>query len=183
MKINLYPVFALLLLSTLMISCVSDQESAQVIYDRDVAAINDYIEANNLTNVKEYNDPTYGIRIIWQEVSDSGVEIELGDTLVVDYTGKLLSDRVFDSSIETVARDNNIYTSSREYIPLKFRLGLGSLIFGFEYGIAQMEEGDKATVFIPSDSGYGRNSNGDIPANSPLIFEMDLKEVIPGPTE
>ncbi|WP_296702270.1 FKBP-type peptidyl-prolyl cis-trans isomerase [Algoriphagus sp.] len=183
MKIKLYSLIALIAGVASFASCINKEESAEAVYARDVAAIEDYIQNSSLTNVKEYNDPTYGIRIIWQEVSGSGIPVELGDTLRVDYTGKLLSNKVFDSSIESVARDNNIYSSGREYIPLRFRIGLGALIFGFEYGVAQMEQGDKATIFIPSGSGYGRNPNGEIPANSPLIFEMDLIEVVAGPTE
>lgn len=183
MKIKLYSLVALVIGAASMASCIDKEESAEAVYARDVAAIEDYIQASSLTNVKEYNDPTYGIRIIWQEVSGSGIPVELGDTLRVDYTGKLLDDNVFDTSIESVAKDNNIYSSNRDYIPLRFRIGLGALIFGFEYGAAQMEKGDKATVFIPSDSGYGRNPNGTIPGNSPLIFELDLIDVIPGPTE
>ncbi len=183
MKIKLYSLFALVLAAASITSCIDKEESAEAVYARDVEAIEDYIQASSLTNVKEYNDPTYGIRIIWQEVSGSGIPVELGDTLRVDYTGKLLNDNVFDTSIESVARDNNLFSSNRDYSPLKFRIGLGYLIFGFEYGVAQMEQGDKATIFIPSGSGYGRNPNGEIPSNSPLIFEMDLVEVIPGPTE
>lgn len=183
MKIKLNSLFALVIGVASFTSCIDKEESVEAVYARDVAAIEDYIQSSSLTNVKEYNDPTYGIRIIWQEVSGSGIPIELGDTLRVDYTGKLLNDKVFDTSIESVARDNNVYSSNRDYIPIRFRIGLGALIFGFEYGVAQMEQGDKATIFIPSGSGYGRNPNGQIPSNSPLIFEMDLIEVIPGPTE
>lgn len=183
MKIKLYSLVALLIGAASISSCIDEEETSEAVYARDVAAIEDYIQSSSLVNVKEYTDPTYGIRIIWQEVSDSGIPVELGDTLRMDYTGKLLNDNVFDTSIESVARDNNIYSSNRDYIPIRFRIGLGALIFGFEYGAAQMEQGDKATVFIPSESGYGRNPNGQIPSNSPLIFELDLLEVVPGPTE
>ena len=44
-----------------------------------------------------------------------------------------------------------------------------------------MEKGDKATVFIPSIFGYGKNSSGEIPLNSPLIFELNLVDVKDGP--
>jgi len=184
MKIKLYSLVALLVGAASLVSCIDKEESGEAIYARDIAAIEDYIQSSSLTNVKEYNDPTYGIRIIWQEVSGSGIPVELGDTLRVDYTGKLLNNNVFDTSIESVARDNNIFSPNRDYNPLRFRIGLGALIFGFEYGAAQMEQGDKATVFIPSESAYGRNPpNGGIPLNSPLIFELDLIDIIPGPTE
>lgn len=65
-----------------------------------------------------------------------------GATVEVHYTGTLADGTVFDSSIE------------RE--PLKFTLGQGMLIPGFEAGIMDMEVNDKKVVFIPSDQAYGQ---------------------------
>jgi FKBP-type peptidyl-prolyl cis-trans isomerase len=97
--------------------------------------------------------------------------------------GKLLNGRVFDTSIESVARDNNIFSENRNYIPLRFILGRGQLIEGFESAIAIMEAGDKATVIMPSIFGYGGAAQGDIPPNSPLIFELDFIELKKGPQQ
>lgn len=65
-----------------------------------------------------------------------------GATVEVHYTGKLEDGTIFDSSIE------------RE--PLKFTLGQGMLIPGFETGIMDMEVNDKKIIFIPSDQAYGQ---------------------------
>lgn len=162
-------------------SCVDANETDEVILEKDILAIAEYIIANPLVNVKEFTDPSSGVKIIWQEVSSSGIKSENGDTLRLDYTGKLLSNKIFDTSIESVAKANGIFSSGRNYIPLKFPLGRGLLIPGFEYGASQMEEGDKATVFIPSVYGYGNNASGEIPPRSPLIFEMHIIDVKDGP--
>jgi FKBP-type peptidyl-prolyl cis-trans isomerase FklB len=164
-----------------LVSCIDENETDEVILARDKEAIADYIAKNTLVSVQQFEDPISGIRVIWQEVSKSGIKVQDGDTLRVDYTGKLLSNKVFDTSIESVARTAGIFALGRAYIPLKFPLGRGLLIPGFEYGVSQMEKGDKATVFIPSMFGYGNNSSGDIPANSPLIFELSLIDVKDGP--
>ncbi len=183
MKIKPSFLFALVLTSVGLVSCIDADETDEVILEKDIKAIAEYIAENPLVNVKEFTDPTSGVKIIWQEVSKSGIKSEKGDTLRVDYTGKLLSKKVFDTSIESVAKANGIFATGRSYIPLKFPLGRGLLIPGFEYGAAQMEKGDKATVFIPSVYGYGNNSSGDIPPNSPLIFELNLIDVKDGPQQ
>lgn len=64
-----------------------------------------------------------------------------GDTVQVHYTGRLDDDTVFDSSKD---RD-----------PLKFDVGEGKVIPGFEKGIVGMEIGDKKTITIPPEEAYG----------------------------
>jgi FKBP-type peptidyl-prolyl cis-trans isomerase FklB len=44
-----------------------------------------------------------------------------------------------------------------------------------------MHAGEKATVIFPSSLGYGTQSSGGIPPNSPLIFELDLVQIKKGP--
>jgi len=64
-----------------------------------------------------------------------------GDTVQVNYTGKLADGTVFDSSV------------GRE--PLEFTLGAGQMITGFEKAVLGMKVGEKKTVTIPSDEAYG----------------------------
>lgn len=95
----------------------------------------------------------------------SGEEANPGDIVKVHYVGKLKNDSVFDSSRE---RDE----------PLRFKLGAGQVIKGWEEGIAFMREGDKAKLVIPSELAYGEKAIGGIPANSTLIFDVELIGVI-----
>jgi len=182
MKLKPFQILVFILGISVLFSCIDKDASDEVIFQKDQEAIDEYIASANLVNVKQLKDPASGITVIWQELSGSGITISNGDTASVSYTGRLLNDRVFDTSIESVARANNIYTESRKYVPLKFRLGIALLIPGFEFGVLQMQKGDKATVFIPSLFGYGNQANGNIPPNSPLIFELNLVEVKDGPT-
>ncbi len=164
-------------------SCINSDESFDAQLQRDREAIADYIEQNQLVNVKQIEDSLSGVVVIWQEVSDSGIKPYAGDTLEVDYIGRLLNNVVFDTSSEQIAQDNDIFDEDRDYIPLKFPIGRNVLIEGFELGVAQMEQGDRATVFIPSLFAYGPSGTGGrvpIPPNSPIFFELDLIEVIEG---
>lgn len=67
--------------------------------------------------------------------------IKSGDTIKVHYTGRLETGEVFDTS------------EGRE--PLKFTLGSGQLIKGFDQAVIDMTVGDKKTVTIPPEKGYG----------------------------
>ena len=70
-------------------------------------------------------------------------KVQNGDTVVVNYTGKLVDGTVFDSSL----------VEGRE--PLKAQLGQGLLIKGFENGLLEMTVGDKKTIEIESVDAYG----------------------------
>jgi len=90
-----------------------------------------------------------------------GARAKAGDKVKVHYTGRLTNDTVFDSS---VARNQ----------PFEFELGAGRVIKGWDEGVALMNVGDKMTFVIPADLGYGSQAVGKIPANSTLIFDVEL---------
>ena len=69
--------------------------------------------------------------------------VKKGDKVKVDYIGKLESGEVFDTSIESVAKEEGIYTPERPYEPLEFTVGEGQLIEGFEEAILDMNVGTK----------------------------------------
>ena len=97
-----------------------------------------------------------------QEVSIGQGEIaEPRNKLTVHYLGRLPSGQVFDSSL-----DNNT--------PITFTLGTGQVIRGWDEGLAGMRVGGKRVITIAPDYGYGNRAIGAIPANSVLIFEVEL---------
>ncbi len=81
------------------------------------------------------------------------------DRVVVHYTGKLIDGTVFDSS---VGRGE----------PSKFMVG--SVIQGWQEALQLMKVGSKWELVIPSNLAYGERATGNIPANSTLIFEVEL---------
>lgn len=93
-----------------------------------------------------------------------GVESKDGDTLVVHYEGTLINGSVFDSSYG-------------RGVPFEFILGMGSVIQGWEEGMKGMKVGEERILKIPSEMGYGSFSMGTIPANSGLIFKVELLEI------
>jgi peptidylprolyl isomerase len=91
----------------------------------------------------------------------SGRKVEIGDKVSVHYTGKLTNGTKFDSS-----KDRNQ--------PFSFKVGGGQVIRGWDEGLALLNIGDKATLTIPANLGYGSRDQGPIPANSTLIFDIEV---------
>jgi FKBP-type peptidyl-prolyl cis-trans isomerase FkpA len=94
-----------------------------------------------------------------------GVEAEAGKTVSVHYTGWLVNGTKFDSSVDRGQ-------------PFAFPLGHGSVIKGWDEGVAGMKEGGVRKLIIPSELGYGARGAGRvIPPNATLIFEVELLDV------
>lgn len=110
----------------------------------------------------------------------SGTKANPGDTVLVNYTGMFLSGKVFDSSLPEVAKKNGTFNAQRPYEPLKLPVGMNGSIPGFEEGLMLLSKGAKATLILPSSLAYGEQGNQGIPPFTPLIFEVDLVNIIPG---
>ncbi|AWW30547.1 FKBP-type peptidyl-prolyl cis-trans isomerase [Echinicola strongylocentroti] len=175
MKI-LKQLFITALIVGLFASCIKDQESPQEVYQKDLKKIEDYLATTDFQAKKTEQDPDRGIVMQWDSLSYSGIKSEEGDTLLVNYTGMLLDETVFDTNIEAVARENGMYSSERDYVPLE--VYSNNYIQGFLYALSEMEKGDRARVIMPSIWGYGNVDKGIIPPNSVLIFDLELKDII-----
>lgn len=84
---------------------------------------------------------------------------DLRSVVCVHYTGRLINGCVFDDS-------------RRDGIPAAFRLY--EVIDGWQIALSQMRPGDRWTIYIPSQLAYGSRTDGDIPGNSTLIFDVEL---------
>ncbi|ATY67371.1 peptidyl-prolyl cis-trans isomerase [Cordyceps militaris CM01] len=103
--------------------------------------------------------------------SGSGVQPKPGQTVVIEYTGWLK---------DTSKPDNkgNKFDSSVGRGDFEVKIGVGQVIRGWDEGVPQMQVGEKATLDISSDFGYGaRGFPGHIPAGADLIFDVELKNV------
>jgi FKBP-type peptidyl-prolyl cis-trans isomerase len=109
-------------------------------------------------------------------VSASGIEYKIlqsgpadgahptpDDDVTVEYEGRLLNGKVFDS------------TPAGQ--PVTFQLG--GLIPGWIAGLQLMRPGDEWMIWIPPDLAYGSDATGPIPANSALAFRLKLVSVQP----
>lgn len=105
-----------------------------------------------------------GLQYVFTELGD-GTRAKSGDKVSVHYIGKLTDGKEFDNSY-------------KRGTPFSFTIGEGKVIKGWDEGIALINVGDKAVFTIPSELGYGpMEIPGLIPANSTLIFEVELLSI------
>jgi FKBP-type peptidyl-prolyl cis-trans isomerase len=101
-------------------------------------------------------------------VPGTGEKIETGDTLTINYEGRFLNGKFFDS---TVKRNQ----------PFQFVYGTEwQVVKGLEEAIGMMREGEKSLVILPSGLAFGNegSSTGIIPPFTSLIFEVEILKVI-----
>ena len=92
----------------------------------------------------------------------------------VAYTIK--NDNIYDTYIERVAIDNQIYDEDALYGPYKMQNGV--LNEGFTEGLSMMREGGEATFLFTSELGFGSKNTGDVGAFNSLKYEVILLEVL-----
>lgn len=139
--------------------------------------ISKYVADNKLEPKKTASGLQY---VIIEE--GKGALPALGDTVVVNYTGMLTNGTIFDSSIKEVAEKAKLgIDPMRTFEPLRFSLGNQPVIQGWTEGLQLLPQGTKATFIIPSALAYGDRPAGQkIPPYAPLIFEVELVDVIKG---
>lgn len=99
------------------------------------------------------------------EVVGTGDSPKLGQNVTVHYTGTLENGTKFDSSVDRGQ-------------PYNFRIGMGSVIKGWDEGVMTMKVGGKRRLVIPSNLGYGAAGRPPtIPPNATLIFEVELLRI------
>lgn len=91
----------------------------------------------------------------------TGEATESGDTITVHYAGTLLTGEKFDSSYDRGQ-------------PFTTEIGMGKVIPGWDQGLLGMKVGGKRRLTIPAALAYGSLSRPGIPANSALVFEVEL---------
>ena len=97
----------------------------------------------------------------------TGRQAVVHDTAYVTYTSKFLDGTVFDSNVGKTI--------------LIFPVYEGTKIIGFDEGITYMKEGGKAQFLLPSSLAYGTMGWYLVPGYTPLLFDVDLVKLIPGP--
>ncbi|SEM39090.1 Domain amino terminal to FKBP-type peptidyl-prolyl isomerase [Sphingomonas gellani] len=83
------------------------------------------------------------------------------DVALVMYEGKLLDGTTFDKSQQPTP------------------MPVAAVVPGFSEALKTMEKGEKARFWIKPSLGYGEKATGPIPANSTLVFDVDLLDFLP----
>jgi FKBP-type peptidyl-prolyl cis-trans isomerase len=98
----------------------------------------------------------------------TGTKPHINDEVKVNYEGKLITGKVFDSSYERGQPAS---------------MPLNRLIKAWQEALMMMRPGDVWMLYVPPELGYGAEGagNGDIPGGAALIFKIELIDFLPGP--
>lgn len=150
----------IIFLSAFSVSCskkddaCNSNDSNVVAPASEVANVQAYLTANSITATQHSSGFFYKIT----QAGTGQSIVNLCSKITIKYTGKLTNGTVFD---QTAAGATANFT-------------LGQLIVGWQKGIPLISSGGKITLYIPPSLGYGSSPSGTIPANSILIFDIEL---------
>ncbi len=154
--INGYSIISLALL-LLLNSCLnSDTVDSGALLKSELAAIDAYLASKNITPLKDAS----GVRFTIDSLA-SGYTPRLNYLVTFDYTGKLMD------ATGTVFQTSTLKNTD-----------ITKLIVGFQIALPLVPNGSKATFYIPASYGYGSQAQTNIPANSNLIFQIKLKNIV-----
>lgn len=103
--------------------------------------------------------------LYWKDlVVGSGAGATVGKKVAIHYVGSLTNGTQFDANGPTDT-------------PFSFTIGTGQVIPGFDEGVRGMAVGGKRQLIIPPALAYGNRAVGPIPANSILVFTIDLVSI------
>jgi hypothetical protein len=101
-------------------------------------------------------------------IEGEGEGVAAGDSITAHYIGKLADGTVFDQSWERGEPIGPIV------------LGQGSVIPGWDEGLIGAKIGERRHLVIGSENAYGAQGQGEIPADAPLSFDIDIVDIQPG---
>ena len=162
MKVALSAVVVLIAVPLFFTSCFETNGDPSITFEqqwvKDTTAIGVYLRTNNINALTDAS----GVRFIIDS-QGSGFPPKVKSSVLFKYKGTFLDGTVFDQG--------SLNGEVNDYIA------------GFQVGLTLMPEGSKARLFIPSGYAYGKNATSKVPANSNLIFEIELLDVIVTETE
>ncbi|KLT66234.1 MULTISPECIES: FKBP-type peptidyl-prolyl cis-trans isomerase [Pedobacter] len=143
------------------------------------AKIKAFIEDNKLDVKTTPSGLSYVI-----EKPGSAEKAVAGDTILVDYTGRVTKKgkngiyKIFDTSDEKLDKKEGNTRPGKPYGPQK--MALGQTVPGFDEALQMIGKGGKIKVIIPSKLGYGEQGapQAGIMPNSPIVFDLEIKDII-----
>ena len=137
------------------------EDTAKAQFSTVEAAIKEIVASYGAGSLNEKLTTTASGLKVYIVDKGSGAPLKTGESIKTNYYGALKNGTMFDNSYERGE-------------PLTFPVGLGQMIPGYDEGAMLLNHGGKAYFFIPPALGYGPQANGPIPANSELIFYVEI---------
>jgi FKBP-type peptidyl-prolyl cis-trans isomerase FkpA len=107
-----------------------------------------------------------------------GPVLKPGDTAEVNYTGRFLDGKIFDTSIKEIAISGKISVDpKRIYAPISIPVGKKRVIAGWDEGLQLLNKGAKAVFIVPSSLAYGERGMSVIQPYTPIEFEIEVVDI------
>lgn len=106
-----------------------------------------------------------------------GATAAVNDTVVVKYSGKLLSGKVFETNDSDLARQHKIYNHKLSYGAMKLPV-ISPPLSGFQEALSLFQSGTKAELIIPSKLAYGEQGNYAVQPYTPIRCEIEILDII-----
>jgi FKBP-type peptidyl-prolyl cis-trans isomerase FkpA len=136
--------------------------------------IKKYITDNNL----KVTTTASGLNYVITQKGNGQMPVA-GDTVVVNYVGKMLSGKVFETNVKAEAvKEKLAINPMNPFKPIRFPIGVPGMIAGWNEGLPLFTKGAKGTLILPSNLAYGEQGNGPIGPFTPLVFEIELVDIV-----
>jgi FKBP-type peptidyl-prolyl cis-trans isomerase len=140
---------------------------------KDSVLIENFLREKNITATKTPS----GLRYVITKPG-KGENAKPGQTAKVIYAGYLLNGKYFDTSIESLAKEKNLFIQGRTYEPYPVTIDRSQVITGWHEALKLMNKGCKMTIYIPSYLGYGKQRKSeDIVEDTVLAFDLELVDI------
>lgn len=133
------------------------EASYQAVQNKTQSTVQDYV-AGKLNS--QLTTTASGLKVLIVDKGD-GPAVKTGEGIKTHYYGCLTNGKMFDNS----------YQRGEAF---SFPAGVGQMIPGYDEGVMLLNHGGKAFFFIPAKLGYGDQPTGEIPANSELVFYVEI---------
>lgn len=162
--------FAAVIFASLLALAIANAQTTTTSTSSDKGAKSNSAKKNETITSKLPKEVTQ--LIIEDTISGNGKVAQKGKSIKVHYTGWL-----YDPS--SITGRGKQFDSSQGKEPFVFQLGSGQVIKGWDEGFENMKVGGKRKLIIPAEMAYGSRGAGSvIPPNAPLIFEVELLDVM-----
>jgi FKBP-type peptidyl-prolyl cis-trans isomerase FkpA len=134
-----------------------------------------YISQNHL----KLQQTASGLKYLLTKKGNGPLPVK-GDTVLVNYTAKTLTGKIFETTSNKIAQEAGIFKNEYPYTPAKIpvQTATGNALSGFMEAASLFPKGSKVMLVIPSKRAYGAANHGMLEPYTPLVCDMEIVDVI-----
>lgn len=140
--------------------------------DREQGKLDRYIRKKNL----KLSETASGLKYLITQ-SNAGNKASVGDTVVVNYTGRTLTGKAFETTYANVAKAEGIFNKDKSYQPYKIAIAPDMAKSGFMEAVMMFPKGTKAQLVIPSKLAYGNANYKMLEPYTPLVCDLEIVDI------